>query len=243
MCFISVFIILVIIVICDLIAKRFFLIFVFFCFFLLFLIEETLGSGEQAVGISDEQLHRFVPKGRNTRAEVERFLEEENAEWGNTHWSERHFPASQNEIVLQNRASEVQTLIQDSVDSVPIHKDGRNSIQPVQPGGPAYPIFYDSSKGIDRPQANIPKDPQARKNRVMHIQSLHKTTGMSYGDCSMAYDYAQGQYTVALEQLRGRQISQLEKETGRSRDECKTVFDQCLGDYDRALRKLQLSNS
>mmetsp|Transcript_38039 Transcript_38039/g.47137 ORF Transcript_38039/g.47137 Transcript_38039/m.47137 type:complete len:166 (+) Transcript_38039:367-864(+) len=162
----------------------------------------------------------------------------ENAEWGNVHWSERHYTAKLGDIVNRQRPDEVKQLMESS--KPPIHKPGLNSIKPVQAGGPAYPIFYNpNNKEPGRSHANIPKDKEGRRGRVVHIHSLHKATGVDYSECAMEYDMVNGQYSYALERIRDKQVYKLSNITGKSKDECKKMFDKYLGNYNKALQKLR----
>jgi len=181
----------------------------------------------------------MIPHGTASKQEIEEALQEENAEWKGVHWSERHYTAKLGDIVNRQRPEEVSRMMESS--KPPVHRPGMRSIQPVEAGGPAYPIFYDpkSGDGLNRPQANIPRDIDGRKARVTHIASLYKVTGISHSECALEYDQAQGQYTIALERLRNKQVDKLVSLTKKTKDECKKVFDQCLGNFDKALRKLK----
>ena len=183
------------------------------------------------------ELKKMRPHGTASKEEVEDAIAAENAEWKGVHWSERHYTAKLGDIVNRQRPEEISRLMESSKPA--IHRDGMRSIQPVQAGGPAYPIFYDpkTGNGLNRPQ--LPKDADGRRARVTHISSLQKATGLNHSECAMEYDGSGGQYSIALERLRNKQVDILMKATNKTKDECKKVFDQCLGNFEKALRKLK----
>lgn len=185
------------------------------------------------------ELKKMVPHGTASKEEIEDAIAAENAEWKGTHWSDRQYTAKLGDIVNRQRPEEISRLMESSKPA--IHKDGLRSIQPVEAGGPAYPIFFDpkTGDGLNRPQANLPKDSDGRKSRVTHIASLQKATGLNHSECALEYDYSRGQYSIALERLRNKQVELLVKMTSKNKDECKKIFDQCLGNFDKALRKLK----
>ena len=183
------------------------------------------------------EFKKMIPHGTASKQEIEDAINEEAAEWKGVHFSERQYTAKLGDIVNRQRPKEISRLMESS--KPPLHKPGFRSIQPVEAGGPAYPIFYDPKEGINRPQANLPRDIDGRKARVTHVASLQKATGINHSECALEYDYANGQYSIALERLRNKQVQQLEQLTGKTKEECKKIFDQCLGNYDKALRKLR----
>merc|ERR1711933_193999 len=183
------------------------------------------------------EFKKMIPHGTASKQQIEDALNEEAAEWKGVHFSERQYTAKLGDIVNRQRPKEVTRLMESS--KPPLHRKGFRSIQPVEAGGPAYPIFYDPKEGVRRPQANLPKDIDGRKARVTHVASLQKATGLDHSVCALEYDTSAGQYSIALERLRNKQVMQLEKVTNKSRAECKKIFDQCLGNYEKALRKLQ----
>eukprot|EP01083_Nonionella_stella_P074259 201362_1 len=198
--------------------------------------EEELSLG--GAHIDPLELKKMIPHGTATKEEIENAINEENIEWKGVHWSERHYTAKLGDIVNRQRPKEITRLMESSKPA--IHRDGMRSIKPVEAGGPAYPIFYDAKTGdgLQRPQANLPKDIDGRKSRVTHIISLQKATKLGHSECALEYDYAKGQYSIALERLRNRQVDRLVQTTHKPKEQCKKVFDQCLGDVEKALRKL-----
>ena len=183
------------------------------------------------------EFKKMVPHGSASKTEVENALAEEAAEWKGVHWSERNYTAKLGDIVNRQRPEEISRLMESSKPA--IHKDGQRSIHPVEAGGRAYPVFYDPKTGDGLHRPSLPQDADGRKARVTHIHSLQKATGLNHSECAMEYDHAGGQYSIALERLRNRQVDILVKMTSKNKDECKKIFDQCLGNFDKALRKLK----
>lgn len=182
------------------------------------------------------ELKKMIPHGTASKAEIEEALSEENAEWKGVHWSERHYTAKLGDIVQRQRPEEISRLMESSKPAV--HREGLRSIQPVAAGGPAYPIFFDPKEGVNRPHSTLPKDIDGRRSRVTHIASLQKGTGLDHSECAMEYDHAHGQYSIALERLRGKQVMKLVAITKKPKEKCKQVFDQKLGNFNKALTAL-----
>jgi len=196
--------------------------------------EEELSLG--GVEIDPLELKKMIPHGTASKEEIEEALNEENAEWKGVHWSERHYTAKLGDIVSRQRPEEISRLMESS--KPPVHREGMRSIQPVTAGGPAYPIFFDPKQGIHRPQASLPKDIDGRKSRVTHIASLQKVTGLNHSECALEYDCAHGQYSMALERLRDKQVDKLVQLTQKPKEKCKQVFDQKLGNFNKAFTAL-----
>jgi len=144
---------------------------------------------------------------------------------------------TQGELVNTLRPKSVQDAMRAYKSKLPARRTVINS--GVQAGGKAYPYFIDVTKGRSNNHNTRSKDVGDRKNRVMHIYTLKKQTGLDYTTLAAIYDDA-GSYSATLDVIRKQQIKRLVKETGKTKKECEDVFDYCIGDYKKALRKLQL---
>jgi len=144
---------------------------------------------------------------------------------------------TQGELVNNLRPKSVQDAIHSYKNKLPARRTVINT--GVQAGGKAYPYFIDITKGRNKDHLTRATDVNDRKQRVMHIYTLKKQTGLDYSVIAAIYDNT-GSYAGTLEVVRKQQVKKLMKESGKQQKECEDVFDYCLGDYRKALRKLQL---
>ncbi|ETO36182.1 hypothetical protein RFI_00880 [Reticulomyxa filosa] len=96
------------------------------------------------VQIDPLTFRKLIPHGTASQSEIEETIIAENIEWKGVHWSERHYPAKQGEMVIRARPPEVKRLLE---QSKPPPKPHLRQMYEVRPGGKAYPYFYDPKQG------------------------------------------------------------------------------------------------
>lgn len=187
------------------------------------------------------KVQKIIPRGdmysQASDQDVSAVMAAEHHESGGVHFMDRTYSKTLGQMVNDWRTPEYRAALE---ANKPYERQDQLACQGVKPGGPAYPIFYDPTKGVKRPQAYIPQDNniQGRKSRVYHILSLYKVTGMDHSEVAQTYDECQGKYSKALQVLRKKQCVMLSVETDTDLTTCEDALDDALGDYPKALRKL-----